>query len=94
MSYKIRYGSDIYSRNPVKGQLLMQSAAAGALLLLCGLILLGDNGKRLLYDLVSELPVNAAERAVYALSNSLARGEGWYRALVVWCREIIDAGAV
>lgn len=94
MAYQIRYGFDRYRCISPWGTIRHQAAAAAGLLVLSGLLLLTEGGTAWLIQTFSGQAQSAGERAVLALSRVLAEGEGWYRALTVWCREIIDAGAV
>ena len=43
-------------------------------------------------EVLASGPTTVTEMAVSALAERLAAGEGWYHALAVWCRTIIDAG--
>ena len=91
MSYKIRYGYDRYGQISGKRMLLLQSLVSG--MLLCVAILDRSRGGAL-SSLLCAQPVSVTERAVAALSGALAEGEGWYWALAVWCRILIDGTAV
>lgn len=94
MSYKIRYGYDRYRQIPEKHIFWVQSLVSGVLLLMAGMVRLWDGGIRMLGLVLSSGPMTVSERAVSALSGALAGGEGWYQALAVWCRTLIDAGTV
>ena len=94
MSYKIRYGYDSCGQIPTKRILRMQMILSALLLFLTGLARFWSEGAQLLEPVLSAQPITVTERAVYALSGELARGEGWYQALTVWCRTIIYEAAV
>lgn len=94
MAYKIRYGIDRYRWTSLGKVMRYQILISAGLLLLTGLALLWEGEPRWLEGAFYGQPLTATERAVCAFSDSLACGDGWYRALLVWCRTIIDAGAV
>ena len=93
MSYKIRYDFGRRRQNPTKQILRVQCVISGVMAVLLCLIRFGRGGEMLM-GLLSVQPETIGERAVSALSLALARGEGWYQALAVWCRTIIDGAAV
>ena len=94
MSYRIRYGCDRCRPIPVARMLWVQAVASGVLLLLLSMVRLGGMDIQTLVPLLCSEPDTAGERAVYALSQALAEGTGWYQALAAWCRTVIDAGTV
>lgn len=94
MSYKIRYGTDRFGQIPGKGRLRLQLLMSGGLLLLTGLMQLWPKSAALTARLFSVDPMTGGERALSALADALAGGAGWYQALAVWCRCIIDGAAV
>lgn len=94
MSYKIRYGSDRFGQDPGRKRLRLRLLASGGLLLLNGLMRLWPKSAALSTLLFSADPMTSGERALSALADALAGGAGWYRALAVWCRCIIDGAAV
>ena len=94
MSYKIRYDYDRYRRIPAKQILLCQCVVSGVLLCMTAIAGAVHGRHQILSSILSAEPVTLAERAVAELSGALAAGEGWYRALAVWCRTVIDGAAV
>lgn len=94
MSYKIRYGYDRHRQIPTKQLVCVQCLVSGGMLLLLGLARFWSGDNTILAAVLSSSPMTVAERAVSALSCALARGEGWYQSLAVWCRTIIDGAAV
>ncbi len=92
MAYKIRYGVDRYKQDSLKQTVQIQILVSGGLLLLTGLAEFLDRGALLVEGILTAQPMNVTEWAVSAFADTLARGEGWYQGLAVWCRTIIDAG--
>ena len=92
MAYSIRYALQTKPEISNSGFALRALTAAGlaagvALARLCW-----SEGTILAERLLAAPPEGTAEIALSALAQVLADGEGWYRALAVWCRTILDAG--
>ena len=93
MSYKIRYGFDRHRQNSAERILWIQSVVSIVLLGLTALTRGWDGADQLLSAVMYPQAATVGERAVVALSGALAQGVGWYQALAVWCRTIIDGAA-
>ena len=94
MAYKIRYGFDRTRQNTLGRILRWQITGSGVLVLLIGLVILRNGGTRLLRGIFCAPPTSVAEQAVAAFADALCHGKGWYQGLAVWCRTIIDGGAI
>ena len=89
MAYSIRYGKLMHHNTRITQLLLRQIAVSCVLLAGIGLMrLLGlpaEGAARIL----TPRTLNITEQAVCAASQTLAAGEGWYEAAVVWCRTVL-----
>ena len=94
MAYEIRYGFDRSRQYSLKRMMHGQLIGSGMLVLVSGMIAFLEGGRELLCRFFSTPPASVAEQAVAAFADALCHGEGWYRGLAVWCRTIIDGGAV
>lgn len=93
MAYSIRYGPDGVTRRGGPGRKHWQTVGAAVLLFFAALLrLIWAEGAQMAAEIVASGPKTVAEQAVTALAESITAGEGWYHALAVWCRTIIDAG--
>ena len=94
MSYKIRYGFDSHRPVSMKHAFLLRSAVSCVLFCITGLCRCLGMWDGLLRQMLCAEPTTVAERAVAALAGALTEGKGWYWALAVWCRAMIDGSTV
>lgn len=94
MAYRIRYGFDRIGQNRLRQIIRRQIIGSAMLVPASGVIAFLEGGRELLGRFFCAPPVSVAEQAVAAFADALCCGEGWYRGLAVWCRTIIDGGAV
>lgn len=93
MAYSIRYGPAGPVRWEHQKRKHWRTVGAAALLGLTALLrLLWTEGAETAAEILASGPKTVTEQAVAALAGSVAAGEGWYHALAVWCRTIIDGG--
>lgn len=93
MAYSIRYGPEGPVRWEHQKKNHARAVGAAVLLALAALLrLVWAEGAEAAAGILASEPGTVTELAVAALAESVAAGEGWYHALAVWCRTIIDAG--
>lgn len=90
MAYKIRYGRRRQVPADTGGALRLQSLTAFFLLICLSLVRIGwAFGAEKAAELLASEPRTVTERAVWAMAQALASGEGWYHGLAVWCETIL-----
>ena len=93
MAYRIRYGKEIKlrrSRWQFGGFRIL--TALLLTLFVVGLRLGWERGAQKMSEILASKLETVTEQTVRAMADSLAAGEGWYHALAVWCRAILDMG--